>query len=321
MNESMGSVIMRLRKEHEMTQEQLANALGITFQAVSKWENGVSSPDIAMLPLLADLFCVSIDELFGRTPLVPVTAPVPVEEQGYTEPSEGVQLPWPDDESMLHVVLFAGHRLIGADEEGAHEYSRKNVEFQYEGPALDIWSDFSVTFGDVQGNVTANGNVECDSVSGSVQAGGDVNCDDVGRDVNAGGNVNCDDVGGGVQAGWNLCCDDVSGNVNAGGSVSCSDVCGSVYAGNVVDCDSVKGTIQSGRFCPDGDSEPKFGLDRDLRDLDEEINRIVEESIRFSMHMSDAGRDLGQVISDTVQKTFGKYFQNRSQDETEDPEK
>ena len=42
MNESIGNIIMRLRKEHGMTQDQLANALGITFQAVSKWENGDS---------------------------------------------------------------------------------------------------------------------------------------------------------------------------------------------------------------------------------------------------------------------------------------
>ena len=63
MNESIGTIIMRLRKEHGMTQEQLASALGITFQAVSKWENGVSSPDISTLPLLADLFGVSVDQL------------------------------------------------------------------------------------------------------------------------------------------------------------------------------------------------------------------------------------------------------------------
>lgn len=42
MNEILGSSIMRLRKEAGMTQEQLANALGISYQAVSKWENGVS---------------------------------------------------------------------------------------------------------------------------------------------------------------------------------------------------------------------------------------------------------------------------------------
>ncbi len=48
MNESIGTIIMRLRKEHGMTQDQLASALGITFQAVSKWENGISSPDISI---------------------------------------------------------------------------------------------------------------------------------------------------------------------------------------------------------------------------------------------------------------------------------
>ena len=42
MNETLGTNIMRLRKEAGLTQEQLANALGISYQAVSKWENGGS---------------------------------------------------------------------------------------------------------------------------------------------------------------------------------------------------------------------------------------------------------------------------------------
>ena len=42
MNEIIGNNIMILRKEHGLTQEQLANALGISYQAVSKWETGVS---------------------------------------------------------------------------------------------------------------------------------------------------------------------------------------------------------------------------------------------------------------------------------------
>jgi transcriptional regulator with XRE-family HTH domain len=67
-NESMGAIIARKRKELNMTQEQLAGALGISYQAVSKWENELSSPDISTLPLLADLFDITIDELFGRVP-------------------------------------------------------------------------------------------------------------------------------------------------------------------------------------------------------------------------------------------------------------
>jgi len=50
----------------ELTQEQLAEKLGITAQAVSKWENDISCPDISILPKLADIFGVTIDELLGR---------------------------------------------------------------------------------------------------------------------------------------------------------------------------------------------------------------------------------------------------------------
>ena len=58
--------IRRLRLEQQMTQAQLANKLGVQYQTVSKWENGITLPDAAMLPLLADLFGTTIDELFGR---------------------------------------------------------------------------------------------------------------------------------------------------------------------------------------------------------------------------------------------------------------
>lgn len=61
-----GAMISRLRKEHGMTQLQLADALGVTFQAVSNWERGLSMPDISKLPELAELFGTTIDELLGR---------------------------------------------------------------------------------------------------------------------------------------------------------------------------------------------------------------------------------------------------------------
>lgn len=63
---SLGRKISELRKKEGLTQEQLANQLGVTFQAVSKWENGASCPDISILPELARIFAVSIDELFGK---------------------------------------------------------------------------------------------------------------------------------------------------------------------------------------------------------------------------------------------------------------
>ncbi|MBP5726763.1 MAG: helix-turn-helix transcriptional regulator [Clostridia bacterium] len=65
MDLNIGSVIKRLRSEHSVTQEELAEYLGISFQAVSKWENGATMPDITLLPRLAAFFGVRIDELFS----------------------------------------------------------------------------------------------------------------------------------------------------------------------------------------------------------------------------------------------------------------
>lgn len=59
----IGCKIKQLRISRGLTQEQLANYLNVTNQAVSKWENQTSSPDIEMLPILADTFGISIDEL------------------------------------------------------------------------------------------------------------------------------------------------------------------------------------------------------------------------------------------------------------------
>lgn len=64
---TLGENIAALRKKNEMTQEALASAIGISAQSVSKWENNTNMPDVLLLPVIADIFEVSIDTLFGRT--------------------------------------------------------------------------------------------------------------------------------------------------------------------------------------------------------------------------------------------------------------
>ena len=63
----LGKKIKQLRFKAGLTQERLAEKLGIGAQSVSKWENAVAMPDITMLPLLAEIFGVSIDDLFDLT--------------------------------------------------------------------------------------------------------------------------------------------------------------------------------------------------------------------------------------------------------------
>ena len=62
----LGKRILELRKRHSMTQEKLANEMGVSIGAVSKWETGASIPDLTMLCTLADFFHVSTDYLLGR---------------------------------------------------------------------------------------------------------------------------------------------------------------------------------------------------------------------------------------------------------------
>ncbi|MBQ7499388.1 MAG: helix-turn-helix transcriptional regulator [Clostridia bacterium] len=62
---NLGEKLKSLRKERDITQEQLAECLGISSQAVSKWETNASYPDISMLPALANFYEVTTDELLG----------------------------------------------------------------------------------------------------------------------------------------------------------------------------------------------------------------------------------------------------------------
>lgn len=62
---NLGNKIRELRRRDGRTQDNLAEALGVTAQAVSRWESGGSYPDMEMIPAIANYFHVSIDELFG----------------------------------------------------------------------------------------------------------------------------------------------------------------------------------------------------------------------------------------------------------------
>lgn len=77
MANTLGSRIMDYRKKRGITQDQLAEAMGVSCQAVSKWENDLSCPDITLLPQIADYFNVSIDALLRgkETALVQVLEP------------------------------------------------------------------------------------------------------------------------------------------------------------------------------------------------------------------------------------------------------
>lgn len=77
---TLGQKIGSLRREKEWTQEELAEKLGVSAQAVSKWENDVSCPDIMLLPEISKLFGVTVGALLGCEPQMPVQL-IPKEER------------------------------------------------------------------------------------------------------------------------------------------------------------------------------------------------------------------------------------------------
>ena len=63
MKKTLGTMIAELRKQHGMTQLELAEKMGVTDKAVSKWERDLSCPDINSIPNLAEILSVSVEEL------------------------------------------------------------------------------------------------------------------------------------------------------------------------------------------------------------------------------------------------------------------
>ena len=82
METTLGKRIALLRRQKGLKQDELAEQLGISPQAVSKWENDQTCPDISLLPKLAELLGVSVDELLsGKQELQPVVRMVPQEQR------------------------------------------------------------------------------------------------------------------------------------------------------------------------------------------------------------------------------------------------
>ncbi len=82
MKESFGQRLQRLRKNVNLTQEEVATKLNITAQAVSKWENDVSAPDISVLVELSEILKVTLNDLMGKQT---DAAFVPVEQRKQIE--------------------------------------------------------------------------------------------------------------------------------------------------------------------------------------------------------------------------------------------
>ena len=215
MNISIGENIKILRKNMSIGQEILANAVGVSVQAVSKWETGQSLPDVGLIPDIAKFFGVSIDSLFFG-------------ENAADMKSDQLSLP---DDDKLYIVQVRNGKILDRNKWDGNSHVKLAVK-NFEGTLnAEIWGNADIK-GDVGGNVNAGNGVACQNVGGSVNAGNGVACGNVGGEINAGGNVNCGDVSGSVSAGNKIRCGEIS---------DCERLsCETLYAKGSIKCGSIK---------------------------------------------------------------------------------
>lgn len=141
MKESFGQRLSRIRKEKGLTQEDIASKITISPQAVSKWENDISSPDILILSSLADILGVSVDELLGR-------------EEGSQsvkeEPKERIYVK--DDEGESVKFSSEGVHIIGKDgkevhigNHGVYVHEKDGEVKKWTGPSKEAKANIIVT--------------------------------------------------------------------------------------------------------------------------------------------------------------------------------
>ncbi|MCM1038850.1 MAG: helix-turn-helix domain-containing protein [Ruminococcus sp.] len=272
MNEvKIGEIIKERRAVKGISQETLASVCGVSMQAVSKWENGQSCPDITFLPLLAEYFQISIDYLLTGKKSRP--------ESGATPESEPNRIPESDnaleglkgmtEKDTLYIIQYRNGRILDHkvwEQNGPHKDEAIPIVFEEDfcslknGLHMEIWGNASieaenismnlyaggnVACGSVDGNVASEGSVACGSVDGSVTSEGSVACGSVDGSVTSGGNVKCGSVDGYVSADGNVECGSVDGNVSAGGNVTCDDIGGDVQAGSTITCHDISGSAKA----------------------------------------------------------------------------
>lgn len=216
------------RKKQGLTQEELARKLGVTNQSVSKWESAQCCPDIGLLPLLADIFEINMDELFGRKS---------EKEIHYDLCTE---LPWNDDNTIRVFKTYGKKILESSDENGwinvsfpkeCNEKTRQYFKVEIMG---NLNCDASIN-----GDVVCHGNIKCNEINGDIKecrgnisSGGDIN-----GAVNCGNNVVCGkNIAGDVNCGDNVACGkNIAGDVNCGGNIECRIIEGNAECqGNII---------------------------------------------------------------------------------------
>ena len=174
----IGSNIRTLRQRKGMTQEQLAACLGVTYQAVSKWETGANTPDISLLPALAQLFGVPIDGLFSLDALPPQDGRFPQE-----------------DDDVIRIIQMRGKSVIAVtpritpDSPAIEIAFPRNCNDRTQYFKVEVYGHV-IADGSINGDVVCHQSIECSQINGDAHADGNIKV----SELNAMGRVVCSGI-------------------------------------------------------------------------------------------------------------------------------
>lgn len=197
--QTLGANIAKFRKLKNLTQGELACKLGVSFQAVSKWETAISTPAVSYLPIIADTLSCSVDDLFSR----------PRHDAAFSC-RLCTELPW-DDDQTVRGVLYLGRKLLQVAERD------ERIAFEIYGDAKQV---------QCAGDLTVNGNVLGDASALSIKTSGDIfgNCSTSALNCRY---VKAEKISGCVAACESIECNTVIGALTCK-SIKCKKIEGSV---------------------------------------------------------------------------------------------
>lgn len=138
---NLGERLKMLRKINDLTQEELSDYIGVSPQAVSRWETGVTSPDISALPQLAEIFNITVDELLGvddkrkEAEIADVIASCEkrinknITAEPIAELRQTLEI-YPNNDKLLTCLMYALY-AASEDEELCREYDSEIVSIYY----------------------------------------------------------------------------------------------------------------------------------------------------------------------------------------------
>lgn len=174
----IGSNIRALRQRKGLTQEQVSTHLGVSYQAVSKWETGANTPDISLLPALAALFDVPIDTLFSLDTL----------------PPQGERLPWENDD-IIRIIQMRGRRILSVTPKMSPDVPPIEIKFPHDCNErtqyfkVEVYGHL-IADGSINGDVICQQSIQCSQINGDVHANGDIKV----HEVNAMGSIRCNSI-------------------------------------------------------------------------------------------------------------------------------